>query len=79
MATPTDRYTDNIPGTYYVDTDCIACDTCFGLAPRHFRLTPSHDHAIVYQQPISAQDKTACELALEACPVGAIGNDGETV
>jgi ferredoxin len=78
MANKEDRYQDNIPGKYYVDSDCIACDTCVGLAKKHFMLTADHDHAVVKRQPVTPQEIEECELTLHACPVGAIGNDGDT-
>ena len=77
MATYTERYSDNAPGLYYVDMDCIACDTCFNLAPLHFKLTNNHEHAIVTKQPTTPSEKEVCEAAVAACPVEAIGNDGE--
>lgn len=33
-------------------------------------------NAFVYKQPENDEEKAACEEALEACPVNAIGNDG---
>ncbi len=72
-----DKYPDNSPGKYYVDRDCIACDTCYGLAKKHFKLVHNNDHAIVSLQPITDSEIETCETALHACPVGAIGNDGD--
>ncbi|NBV43186.1 ferredoxin, partial [bacterium] len=56
MASITDQFPDNVPGQFYVDTNCIACDTCVGIAPRHFRLTENFDHAIVIAQPVTASE-----------------------
>lgn len=77
MANKEDRYSDNQPGKYYVDTDCIGCDTCFAMAKNHFKLVGNYDHAIVSKQPETAAETEDCELAVHACPVGAIGNDGD--
>ena len=76
MANKNDQYPDNTPGKYYVDRDCIACDTCFALARKNFKLVQNNDHATVYSQPKTDAEIEACELAVHACPVGAIGNDG---
>lgn len=73
MADPKFRYDDNSDGKFYVDQDCIACDTCVGIAPKHFKLTPNFSHAVVYHQPISETDTESCMEALDACPVHAIG------
>ncbi|NBV82874.1 ferredoxin [bacterium] len=70
------RFNDNAAGTYYVDSNCIACDTCVGIAPNHFRLTTTHDHAIVVAQPQTPAAIKDCEEAMACCPVNAIGNDG---
>ena len=76
MPDPKRRFPDNATGLYYVDEDCISCDTCAGFAPMSFTLTDDHDHAIVFKQPKTALDVQRCEKARLACPVQAIGNDG---
>jgi ferredoxin len=63
MADPNDRVPENVPGTYYVDTNCIDCDVC--------------RDTFVFKQPQSDAERALCEEALLACPVEAIGNDGE--
>ena len=73
MANYEDRYLEGEPGTFFVDQDCIACDTCTGLAKAHFKLTEDFDHAIVVKQPQTEDELATCEHALEACPVFAIG------
>jgi ferredoxin len=70
------RFPDNSPGQYYVDSNCIACDTCVGISQTHFRLTSNYDHAIVIAQPRTPNDIKQCDEALACCPVNAIGNDG---
>ena len=35
-------------------------------------------HAYVAKQPTKAEEFKECENALEQCPVGAIGNDGDS-
>lgn len=73
MADPNYRFEDNCEGKFYVDQDCIACDTCVGIAPRHFKLTPNFSHAVVCQQPSSESEHQECLDAMDACPVNAIG------
>ena len=73
MADPLLRFEDNCEGKFYVDQDCIACDTCVGISPKHFALTPNYSHAIVCKQPQSDVEIQECLDALEACPVFAIG------
>ena len=73
MANYFDRYLENVPGTYFVDSDCIACDTCTAIAPNHFKLTMTNEHAFVYFQPKTKKEISFCEEALDTCPVNAIG------
>ena len=73
MADFTSKQSENVPGSFFVDTTCIACDTCVGMAPDHFKLTSKQSHAFVYHQPISADQRIICEEAALACPVEAIG------
>lgn len=75
MADPVFRLDENVAGSWYVDDTCIACDTCVGIAPRHFVLTPDDRHAYVWAQPVSTTDVAQCQQAMGACPVGAIGHD----
>jgi len=73
MANFDNRYTDGNQGLYFIDQDCIACDTCGIVAPQHFVLTSDFDHAMVCKQPETAEEIRNCESARQACPVCAIG------
>ena len=75
MADKKSKHAENVPGPYYVDTECINCDACVLAAENHFKLLDD-GHAFVFRQPVTAEEKEACEEALESCPVEAIGNDG---
>lgn len=75
MANFDNRYTDSNPGLYFIDQDCIACDTCGIVAPHHFVLTSDFDHAIVCNQPETPEEIKNCESARQACPVCAIGKN----
>ncbi|MFP4372220.1 MAG: ferredoxin, partial [Halanaerobium sp.] len=46
---------------------------CVSEAPDNFEMD---EYAYVYKQPENEAEREACESALEACPVDAIGNDG---
>lgn len=77
MADKDEKFEENVPGKYYVDTSCISCDACSAAAPDNFKLNEDLDHAFVFKQPSSKQEENECQEALESCPVEAIGNDGE--
>ena len=76
MATPTDRVSDNAPGRYYVDSNCIDCDQCRTVAPELFTRNPDAGYSYVQKQPSTAEDLALAEQVLEMCPNQAIGNDG---
>ena len=71
-----ETFSDNVEGSFFVTTDCIACDTCVGLAAACFQLTYDCDHAYVKKQPLSDDERTNCFSAKAACPVEAIGYRG---
>lgn len=79
MANNRNKYPENIPGKYYVDIQCIACDACVGIAREFFKMNDDEGHAFVYKQPVSPVESALCEEAIIACPVLAIGNDGSKV
>jgi ferredoxin len=78
MADKTNKYPENITGKYYVDRECIACDACVLAAPDHFSMDEDDGHAFVVKQPGSEAEESACQEAMEGCPVEAIGADGAT-
>ena len=73
MANINDIFLENKPGPYFVDSECIACDTCTDIAPKNFKLSNNLDHAYVFTQPLESEDLLACNEALKICPVNAIG------
>lgn len=77
MADSTERFDDNVAGPFYIDASCIVCGACEGTAPDNIRLSDDGSHDIVYKQPTSDDEVQALREALEGCPVGAIGDDGE--
>ena len=77
MADKNDKFPDNVPGKYYVDRTCIACDACCLAAPDNFKMDEDDGHALVTIQPTTPEEDELCVEAMECCPVEAIGNDGE--
>nr|WP_255441442.1 MULTISPECIES: MBL fold metallo-hydrolase [unclassified Synechococcus] len=61
----------NVAGPFYVDASCIDCGTCWQFDPAHFAPTGSTSH--VRAQPAGKTETRAALLALQACPVAAIG------
>ena len=39
MADKNDKYSDNVPGKYYVDRECIFCNVCVDAAPKNFKIS----------------------------------------
>lgn len=77
MADKKSKWDLNVPGKFYVDDQCIACDACVMEAPGFFTMNDDDGHAYVKLQPKSQEDLEECLSAMEACPVEAIGNDGD--
>lgn len=73
MADPTQRLPDNVSGRYYVDQTCIDCDLCRETASESFARNDKKGYSYVKTQPRTAAEEAACSLALEECPVEAIG------
>jgi ferredoxin len=76
MAQKSSKVPQNIPGSYFVDDQCIACDACVIEAPQFFAMNDDLGFAYVKKQPQNKSDIELCESALSNCPVGSIGNDG---
>lgn len=77
MADKNAKYPEQAAGKYYVDDTCIVCGACEAAAPDNFKLSDDGSHDIVFKQPVSDDEEQACKEAMEGCPVGAIGDDGE--
>ena len=77
MADKNSKFSENKPGKFYVDDQCIACDACVMEAPDFFTMNDDDGHAFVKLQPKTPKELEECRSAMEACPVEAIGEDGE--
>lgn len=78
MADKKSKWSENTSGQFYVDDQCIACDACVVEAPRFFVMNDTDGHAYVKLQPKTTKEIEECLSALEACPVEAIGSDGDS-
>lgn len=72
MATLKRRRAANAAGPFFVDDTCIDCDACRWLAPDTF--AASGGMAYVQCQPETGPSLLRAQMALLACPVGAIGS-----
>ena len=79
MADPKNKWSDNVKGKFYCDTECIDCDLCRQIAPDFFTRNGDRGHSFVMAQPSTPEEIELCLEAMDECPVEAIGNDGETV
>jgi ferredoxin len=79
MAIPADRLPQNVPGRYYVDSQCIDCDLCRETAPTIFARHDETGFTYVHHQPTTPDEIALAEEAIQGCPVEAIGNDGDAV
>lgn len=75
MADPTKKWPDNAPGKFFVDELCIDCDACRAEAPDNFTRNNQHGYSFVFKQPSTPDEEKQCQMALEACPVEAIGKE----
>ena len=76
MANPQSKTKGNVPGKYYVDTECIGCDACVLVAKKHFKIQLGEPtYAYVCKQPETPEELESCQEAIESCPVEAIGKD----
>ena len=78
MASKTNKWATNTPGKYYVDDQCIDCDACRTEAPKNFVRDNENGYSYVIKQPSTPEEEEQARIAMEACPVEAIGCDGNT-
>ena len=77
MPDPNNRHSDNVPGPWYVDDQCIVCGLCDEVLPEVFALSADGDHNFVHHQPDTGTQLALANEAMDSCPVEAIGNDGQ--
>ncbi len=71
MAKLSRRLASNVPGDFYVDSECIDCEACQWLAPDNF--DEKNDLARVFRQPEGEAETQRALMSVLACPVSAIG------
>jgi ferredoxin len=76
MADLDDKLPDNVPGKWYVDSNCIDCDVCRTTAPNNFEANEDEGYSFVSKQPENDEETELMEEAMESCPTEAIGDDG---
>ena len=77
MANLLDKYSENVKGKFYVDSQCIDCDLCREIASKNFTRNEDGGYSVVYKQPENEQEVALCQEAKDSCPVEAIGDNGE--
>lgn len=74
MARPDRRHPGNVAGRWFVDTECINCDSCRQCAPTLFGEVD--DQAVVVRQPGDDDEVLAATRAMLVCPTSSIGVEG---
>ena len=77
MADKNSRQPENVPGKWYVDTSCVPCNSCMDEASNLLRYSADQSHVYFFKQPATPEEEQCAQRALEICPTGSIGNDGE--
>lgn len=67
----------NVAGKFYVDRQCLTHAMCQHLAPRNFAYDEESGCYYVCKQPETSEELAQCSEAVAACPMAAIGTDGE--
>lgn len=74
------KHPQNAPGRYWIHCDdCLWHSLCAYYAPNNIRLNEDGEVPgyFVYKQPENEQEEKQCREALEACPIGAVYDDGD--
>jgi glyoxylase-like metal-dependent hydrolase (beta-lactamase superfamily II)/ferredoxin len=69
-----DRLPENAEGEFFVDSSCIDCAVCRGIAPRSFVRSDRAGTSIVSRQPTSPAEMLRAKMALVSCPTSSIGS-----
>ncbi len=74
MARLAARLPDNVDGEFFVDSSCIDCGMCRGLAAASFARSGRAEASVVRQQPSSSSEVLRAKMALVSCPTSSIGS-----
>ena len=77
MADKTNKQPENVPGKWYVDTTCVPCNSCMDEAASLLKYNEDQSHVYFAKQPSTPEEESSARRALEICPTGSIGEDGE--
>lgn len=73
MARWADRLPDNADGEFFVDSTCIDCAVCRGVAPASFARSDRAGTSFVRRQPADPAETLRAKMALVSCPTSSIG------
>jgi ferredoxin len=76
MEEKSDKLPHNVPGDYFVSTDCDGCAYCGMVAPENFEFDKSSNTYFIAKQPGSHDELEMVREAMEDCPVDAIRRAG---
>lgn len=65
------KRSQNVASSYYVDSTCIDCGTCYWVAPETYR--PDTGSSAVYADPKNEGEIRSAYEALLSCPTNSIG------
>ena len=68
IADKADKVAENVPGPYYCDYECIACNLCVDTAPENFKMNDDDSNAFVYKQPENEEEKEALQRSIRKLP-----------
>ena len=77
MADKNSKQPENVPGKWYVDQTCVPCSNCLEEAPTLLKYNADQTYVFFTKQPGTPEEEAAAQKALEICPTGSIGNDGD--
>lgn len=77
MHVPAHRLADNVPGKYYVTSNCNGCGLCFSYALQNFMYSNDSTYYYVYQQPADEREEEDIRRAISVCPMDCIRDDGD--
>ncbi len=77
MADGSGKYSENVPGKYYVTQECIGCGACAEEAPDNFSASEDGTFYYVSKQPENSTEEDKVRAAMESCPAEAIFDDGD--
>jgi len=71
------RISQNVPGRFYVDSNCINCSLCPEIAPENFMTNHDLGHEYICKQPENSKERELIAQAIELCPADAVKENSE--